>query len=116
MPRLAIPGEAAKIRSQQRRGIQFHPRSVRRKIKISRAVVIRRGPLQCVTDAGRQREKQNNGRRARNQITESQMNVDTYEHEMIGKAVDNSALPALTVSQARELAIGIVERVGENKQ
>ena len=44
------------------------------------------------------------------------MNVDTCEHEMIGKAVDNSALPGLTVSQARELAIGIVERVGENKQ
>src|SRR5207237_7512707 len=114
MPRLAMPGEAAKIRSQQRRGIQFHPPSVRRKIKISRAVVIRRGPLQCVTDPGRQREKQNGGRRARNQIAESQMNVDTYEHEMIGKAIDNSALPAFSVRQARELAIRIIERVRAN--
>src|SRR5438067_12229295 len=112
MPRLVIPGEAAKIRSQQRRGIQFHPRSVRRKIKISRAVVIRRSPLECVTDAGRQREKPNSRRRARNQITKSQMKVDTCEHEMIGKAVDTLTFSGLTVSQACELPIGTVERIG----
>jgi len=44
------------------------------------------------------------------------MSVDTYEHEVIAKAVNDSALPALTVSQPSELAIGIVERIGENKQ
>src|SRR5260370_13665178 len=99
MPRLATPAELPKIRSQHKRRIQFHPRSVRRKIKISRAVVIRRGPLQCVTDPGRQREKQNGRRSARNQITDRQMNLETYAHEEVDKAVNYSALPAFPVRQ-----------------
>src|SRR6266481_331028 len=44
------------------------------------------------------------------------MNVDTYEHEMIGKAINYSALPALPVSQARELPIRIIERIRANQQ
>ena len=43
------------------------------------------------------------------------MHVNTYEHHVIGNAVNNAALPAFPVSQARELAIRIVERIGTNK-
>ena len=43
------------------------------------------------------------------------MEVNTDEHDMIGDAVNNAALPAFPVSQAGELAIRIVERIGANK-
>ena len=44
------------------------------------------------------------------------MDVNTHGYEMVGDAVNNAALPALLVSQARKLAVCIVERIGANKQ
>ena len=69
-----------------------------------------------MTDPGRKCQKTDGGGRAFNQIAQSQIDIDTYEHEVVGEAINYSALPAFPVSQARELTIRIVERVGANKQ
>src|SRR4051794_23443010 len=80
------------------------------------ARVIRRGSLESVAEPGAQDEQEEDRRCAGNEAAQPQMDINISEDNVVHHAVEDPAAPALTVRQAGELAIGVVQRIGTDME
>src|SRR2546428_6990787 len=104
----------SKTRSQIRRRIEVGAGASVYKIQKHMAVIIGSACLQAVTKSSCKREQTDRRRRSLDQITQGEMDVDTNEHKVIDHAVENASLAGARASQPRQLAVGIVQRIGQH--
>src|SRR5215510_14235585 len=116
LPRCVTPAQLREVRLQFRRGIYTSPRSRCYKVKIGAAIIISRCSLQCMTDPGSKREKKDGWRRAFEQTTEGQVQVNAHKDQVVGNAVNDTASTAFTTRQTRKLPIGIIECIRANME
>ena len=69
-----------------------------------------------MTDPSSTREKNDGRRRACEQTAESQVQVNTDKDQVVGNAIDDTALAAFAMGQTRELAVRVVERIRANME